>query len=107
MASVGADVQSTNNELVQLIEEMRERRSDVDKNIRREEEERNKIVAEMKTLAERLRLLDDSIARKQTARNEFDRTIHETSNQFTKILESSRLLLSSVKQDSMSLAQRM
>lgn len=107
MAAVGAEVQAANSELVQLIEELRERRADVDKGIRREEEERDRVIAEMKTLAERLRLLDESISRKESARADFDRTITETSAHFAKILESSRVLLSSVKQDSLSLAQRM
>ena len=107
MAAVGADVQATSTELVNLIEELRERRTDVDTSIKREEEEKNKVIGEMKALAERLRLLDDSLKRKYTAREDFDRAIHETSTQFSKILDTSRNLLSSVKQESMSLSKRM
>lgn len=107
MAAVGADVQATSTELVNLIEELRERRNDVDSSIKREEEEKNKVIGEMKALAERLRLLEDSLKRKYTAREDFDRAINETSTQFARILDTSRNLLSSVKQESVALSKRM
>ena len=106
MAAVGADVQATSNELVALIEELKERRSELDRVIKKEEDEKLRLVAELRALNERLQLVDDSLQKKHAARADFDRTIQDTSNAFNKILESSRMLLSSVKQDSMLLTHR-
>jgi Sjoegren syndrome nuclear autoantigen 1 len=106
MAAVGADVQATSNELVQLIEELKERRSELDRVIKKEEEEKLRLLAELRALNERLQLVEDSLQKKHAARGDFERTIQDTSNAFNKILESSRMLLSSVKQDTMLLAHR-
>ena len=106
MASLGAEVQSTNNELVTIIEELKDRRTELDRNIKKEEEERLRLIAELQALQERLTLVEESLQKKYTTRNEFDRTIAETSSQFTKILDSSRLLLSSVRQQSLMLVKK-
>jgi len=103
MAAVGADVQATSNELVSVIEELKERRQELDRAIKREEEEKSRLVAELLAIQDRLRTVDDSLQRKMVARQEFDKTIVDTSAAFAKILESSRLLLSTVKQDSLML----
>ena len=43
----------------------------------------------MKALAERLEVIDTSLAKKYVTRNEYDKTIQETQSAFNKILESS------------------
>jgi Sjoegren syndrome nuclear autoantigen 1 len=100
MTAVGADLQSTNNELVAIIEELKERRNELDRLIQREEEEKSKIINEMKMLSDRLARVEDSLQHKLHTRAEFDSTIEATSMQFAKILDSSRLLLQSVKSES-------
>lgn len=104
MASLGADVQTTSNELVILIEDMKERRAELDRVIKREEEEKLRLLGEIKTLTDRLSAVDDSLNRKVQTRQEFDRTIAETSSAFSKILDSSRMLLSTLKQDTLALS---
>ncbi|CUF10713.1 Hypothetical protein, putative [Bodo saltans] len=105
MAALGADVQMASNELVTLIEDLKERRTELDRVIKKEEDERLRLAAEIKNLTDRLRLVDESLAKKHAARGEFDKTISETSSAFSKILDSSRLLLSSVKQESIMLTK--
>lgn len=106
MASLGSDVQTASNELVTLIEDLKERRTELDRVIKKEEEEKLRLAAEIKALTDRLRLVDESLVKKHAARAEFDKTITETSSAFSKILDSSRLLLSSVKQEAIMLSRQ-
>jgi Sjoegren syndrome nuclear autoantigen 1 len=107
MSNFGADLQATNNELVGIIEGLRERRLDLDRAIQREEEERQRVQADLRILNERVAKLDESLARKYASRQEFDRTIQETQNSFCKILESSKTLLTVVRKDSASLSRKL
>lgn len=106
MAELGADVQATSNELVGIMEQLKERRTELDRIIQKEEEAKGRIEKEMKALQERLTRLSDGLDKKYAARQEFDKTIHETTAAFNQILDSSRLLLSSVKQDTLTLTNR-
>ena len=47
--------------------------------------------------------MNESLAKKITARNEYDKTISETENAYMKILESSQSLLQVLKRESSSL----
>ena len=51
----------------------------------------------------RLAKVNESLAKKITARNEYDKTISETENAYMKILESSQSLLQVLKRESTSL----
>jgi len=53
----------------------------------------------MKALAERLEVIDNSLAKKYVTRNEYDKTIQETQSAFNKILESSQTLLHVLKKE--------
>jgi sjoegren syndrome nuclear autoantigen 1 len=106
MAAVGADLQGTNNELVTIIEELKERRSDLDRAIQKEEDDRAQVLAQIQELSARLSTLDQSLQHKYAARKDFDDTIQSTAVSFANILDSSRVLLSTVKRDSLSLASR-
>ena len=103
MASVGADLQSTNNELVGIIEQLKTKRGELDASIQREEEQRRHMQAELHALTARLKVADDNLAVKHAARDDFDKTIQETAVSFAHILDSSRVLLSSVKRDSLAI----
>ena len=106
MAGVGADLQTTNNELVTIIEELKDRRSDLDRAIQKEEEAKQVLTAELAQLTARLRTIDDSLKQKYAVRQDFDRTIQDTAVSFANILDSSKLLLSTVKKDSLVLSSR-
>merc|ERR1712224_666254 len=100
MAQQGASLQNYNNELVKCLEDLREKREQINREIAREEDDKNKIQNDLKILTERLSRINDSLARKVAARNEYDQTIQETEAAYLKILESSQTLLHVLKRES-------
>ena len=86
-----------NAELVRCIEDLREKREDVNRSILRDEEEKAKCQRDLTTITERLSKLNEGLARKMQARLEFDQTIQETEAAYMKILESSQTLLGVLK----------
>ncbi len=106
MAAQGASLQSYNNELVKCIEDLREKREEVNRQILKEEEEKAKIQKDLSILTARLQKLNESITRKQLARNEYDKSIQETEAAYMKILESSQTLLHVLKRESVSLSKK-
>ncbi|XP_002119469.1 microtubule nucleation factor SSNA1-like [Ciona intestinalis] len=97
MSHQGAALQSYNNELVKCIEDLCAKRDDLHRQALQEEEEKNKLQNDIRVLTERLAKVNESLARKMAARNEFDKTIAETESAYMKILETSQTLLNSVK----------
>jgi sjoegren syndrome nuclear autoantigen 1 len=89
MASQGASLQNYNNELVKCIEDLREKREDINKQILKDEEEKAKIQRDLSSLTD-----------------EYDRTIQETESAYMKILESSQTLLQVLKRESVSLINK-
>lgn len=103
MAALGSDVQATSVELVAVIEKMRERKGLLDEHISAEETERERLVQELRVMQARVAALDDSLARKRAVRTDLDRTIAETYSAFKNILDASKKLLSTAKEESSSL----
>ena len=58
-----------------------------------EEEDKHRYENEIRQASEKLSKINENLARKLTARTEFDRTISETEAAYMKILESSHTLL--------------
>ena len=106
MAGVGADLQTANNELVAIVEELKDRRADLDRGIQKEEEAKAQLTAEIQALTARLRAVDESLRQKYAVRADFDKTIQETAVSFANILDSSKILLATVKKDSLALHTR-
>jgi len=106
MSSNGADMQSTNNQLIAIIEDLREKRAEVDRLIAKDEEEKQRITTDLRTLNEKLARLDEGLARKYSARQDYDKTISETENAFHKILESSKTLLTVLKKEQNTLVRK-
>merc|ERR1712072_1216385 len=94
MAQQGASLQNYNNELVKCLEDLREKREQINREIAREEDDKNKIQNDLKILTERLSRINDSLARKVAARNEYDQTIQETEAAY---LKASRYISMSVR----------
>jgi Sjoegren syndrome nuclear autoantigen 1 len=65
-----------------------------------------KIQREISILSEKLQKINESLARKVQARNEYDKTITETEAAYMKILESSQTLLHVLKRESVSLTKK-
>jgi Sjoegren syndrome nuclear autoantigen 1 len=101
-----ATLQNYNNELVKCIEDLREKREEVNVAILREEEEKAKIQKDVSILTDRLSKINEALARKVQARNEYDKTIQETEAAYMKILESSQTLLHVLKRESVNLMKR-
>ena len=60
----------------------------------------------MSILTDRLSKINEGLARKIQARNEYDRTIQETEGAYMKILESSQTLLQVLKRETVSLVKK-
>eukprot|EP00927_Polykrikos_kofoidii_P076402 TRINITY_DN7344_c0_g1_i1.p1 TRINITY_DN7344_c0_g1~~TRINITY_DN7344_c0_g1_i1.p1 ORF type:complete len:130 (-),score=42.33 TRINITY_DN7344_c0_g1_i1:272-607(-) len=106
MSSQGATLQNYNNELVKSIEDLREKREELNRQILKEEEDKAKIQKELSILTDRLQKLNESLVRKTQARNEYDKTIQETEGAYMKILESSQTLLHVLKRETVNLTKK-
>jgi len=71
MAAHGAALQNHNNELVKCLEDLRDKREEINKQVMREEEEKTKIQNDLTVLTKRLAQINDSIARKVSGRMSF------------------------------------
>lgn len=72
----------------------------------KEEEEKAKIQRDLSILTDRLSTINEGLARKIQARNEYDRTIQETEAAYMKILESSQTLLQVLKRETVNLVKK-
>jgi Sjoegren syndrome nuclear autoantigen 1 len=106
MAGQGASLQNYNNELVKCIEDLREKREEINRQILKDEEEKAKIQRDLSSLTDRLSKINETLARKIQARNEYDRTIQETEAAYMKILESSQTLLQVLKRETVTLVKK-
>ena len=75
------------------IEDLCAKRDELQRQIFIEEEEKHKYENEIRLSSEKLAKINENLAKKITARTEFDRTISETEAAYMKILESSQTLL--------------
>jgi len=106
MSDPGGTLQNYNSELVKCIEELREKREELNKSIASDEEEKAKIQNDLRILTERLSRINDNLARKISSREEYDKTISETEGAYSKILESSQTLLHVLKRESVNLVKK-
>lgn len=111
MAAQGASLQSSNNQLVALLEDLKEQKGALQQAIQREEDEKMSLQKEIALLTDRLTKLNrekqtESIAKRSLARAEFDRTIGETEGAYLKILESSQTLLHVARREGAALAKK-
>ncbi|CAK9033973.1 13 kDa deflagellation-inducible protein [Durusdinium trenchii] len=106
MAQQGASLQNYNNELVKCIEDLREKREEVNRQILKDEEEKAKIQKDLSLLTDRLSKVNEGLAKRVQARSDYDRTIKETEAAYMKILESSQTLLHVLKRESVNLGKK-
>ena len=103
MAEQGAALQTYNNELVKCLEELCEKRTLLQKDIDREEQEKFVVETQLKTLQDKLARFNTSLNDKYATKAEYDKLISESEQAYMKILESSQVLLNVVKRDAASL----
>uniref|UniRef100_A0A7R9Z888 Deflagellation inducible protein n=1 Tax=Chlamydomonas euryale TaxID=1486919 RepID=A0A7R9Z888_9CHLO len=106
MAAQGAALQNHNNELVKCIDDLRDKREEILKQLRDDETEKAKIQADLQTLTKRLAQVNDSIARKTETKVEYDKVIQETEAAYLKILESSQTLLTVLKREAINIQKK-
>ena len=106
MAGQGASLQNYNNELVKCIEDLREKREEINRQILHDEDEKAKIQRDLSVLTDRLSKINETLTRKVQAGNEYDRTIQETEGAYMKILESSQTLLQVLKRETVTLVKK-
>ncbi|XP_069698589.1 microtubule nucleation factor SSNA1-like [Periplaneta americana] len=107
MSQQGAALQTYNQELVKAIEDMKRRRSELQQLIDQQEEEKTVLQREIEAMSYRLAQINGSLSKKIAARTEYDRTISETEAAYSKILESSQVLLNMVRREATCLEQSM
>eukprot|EP00462_Mataza_sp_D1_P002817 CAMPEP_0175111770 /NCGR_PEP_ID=MMETSP0086_2-20121207/15022_1 /TAXON_ID=136419 /ORGANISM="Unknown Unknown, Strain D1" /LENGTH=113 /DNA_ID=CAMNT_0016390419 /DNA_START=28 /DNA_END=369 /DNA_ORIENTATION=- len=106
MAHQGATLQNYNNELVKCLEDLREKREALNKAILGEEKQKAEIQKKLHKLTESLHRINEGLAQKTQARNEYDTTIQETEAAYMKILESSQTLLHVLKRETVNLVKK-
>merc|ERR1712025_61581 len=105
MAQQGAALQTYNNELVKSLEELQARRQILQQQIEADMKEKAKLEDEKRVVEERLGKVSHSLGAKLAARKEYDRVIGEAEQAYTKILESSQVLLNVIQSRSQDLRQ--
>ncbi|XP_029164674.1 Sjoegren syndrome nuclear autoantigen 1 homolog isoform X2 [Nylanderia fulva] len=90
MSQHGAALQTYNQELVKCLEEMKLRRAELQAQIESQEEEKNNLQHEIEKLSCKLTHLNDSLAKRITVRNEYDRTIADTETAYMKCTTSNQ-----------------
>merc|ERR1712192_290284 len=93
----GAALQTYNNELVKSLEELKARRAALQKQIEAESLEKQKLEGEKARLEDRLDVVNGSLEEKMATGRDYDRVIQEAEQAYTKILESSQVLLNVVQ----------
>ncbi|XP_042167633.1 Sjoegren syndrome nuclear autoantigen 1-like isoform X1 [Oncorhynchus tshawytscha] len=81
------------------IEKLCSKRDELNRQIQQEEEEKGRLQHDIHVLTEKLRRVNESLARRHSVRADFDHTIGETEGAFIKILESCQTLLSVIKKE--------
>lgn len=74
------------------IEDLCNKRDELQKQILIEEEEKCKIQNDLRILTERLARINESLAKKIASRNEYDKTISETEAAYMKVMHSITIL---------------
>ncbi len=67
------------------IEELKEKREELGRTITIEEEEKEKVLGELRLLNERLARTDENLKKKYASKAEYDRTIKETESAYMKV----------------------
>ncbi|XP_039248097.1 microtubule nucleation factor SSNA1-like [Styela clava] len=95
--SGGATLQVYNNEMIKCIDDLCNKRDDLNRQIEEDNEEKARLHNDIRILTDRLAKLNEEIAQRMSSRNEFDRTIAEAQAAYTRIMDTSQTLLHSVQ----------
>eukprot|EP00066_Takifugu_rubripes_P013496 XP_011602762.1 PREDICTED: Sjoegren syndrome nuclear autoantigen 1 homolog isoform X1 [Takifugu rubripes] len=99
MTHQAAALQTYNNELIKVLDDLHSRREDLNRHIRQDEEEKEQLQQDSQVLSDKLRRVSENLSQRLAARAAFDRTIAETEAAYNMILESSQSLLCLLKKE--------
>ncbi|MEQ2203187.1 hypothetical protein XENOCAPTIV_026173 [Xenoophorus captivus] len=85
MTQQAAALQTYNNELVKCIEDLCSKREELNRQIRQEEDEKERLQHDIRVLTEKLSRVNESLAQRLATRANLDRTIAETEAAYTKV----------------------
>ncbi|KAI5061202.1 hypothetical protein GOP47_0023707 [Adiantum capillus-veneris] len=102
----GGELEDYTMELIQRIDELREKRDEITKMLQNEEEEKMSIQKDLVILTKRLAEIDESLSRKYAYINDYDKTIEDVEAAYGKILESSQALLHVLKSESIQISNK-
>merc|ERR1711924_302302 len=95
-----------NAELMRCIEELRTKKSNIEKEIKEEEAEKMRLNNDITVLVQRLDQINESLSRKLASQYQYTKIIKETELAYSKILESSQTLLKVIKRESINISKR-
>lgn len=99
MSNHGSVLQNFNVELVKSLESIGERKENIIREIRKEEDRRKDLETQISKLKKELQQIEEVLENKYEVKNEFEKVIFNTENAFRKILENSRTLMNIIKKD--------
>ncbi|XP_056875747.1 microtubule nucleation factor SSNA1-like [Takifugu flavidus] len=99
MTHQAAALQTYNNELIKVLDDLHSRREDLNRHIRQDEEEKEQLQHDIQVLTDKLSRVSENLSQRLAARAAFDRTIAETEAAYNMILESSQSLLCLLKKE--------
>ncbi|XP_061703572.1 microtubule nucleation factor SSNA1-like [Syngnathoides biaculeatus] len=105
MSQQAAALQTYNNEFVKCYDDLCSKREELSSQIKLEEEEKERLQHDIRSLSEKLSRVNESLAQKMAAHDTINRTIAETEAAYSKILESSQSLLSVLKQQAVNFSK--
>ena len=80
-------------DMIKRIENLREKREDMNRQISKQEQDKKELERELSVLTDKMNTLNTELTRNIVLRNEYNRTIQETEGAYMKILQSSQTLL--------------
>lgn len=86
MGRSASELEEYTTELIQRIDELREKRDEITKMLQTEEDEKASIQKDMVVLTKRLAEIDESLSRKYAYINEYDKTIEDVEAAYSKVI---------------------
>lgn len=100
MSDKGDKLSNFNQQLIKCLEDLREKKSSLNREIKNYQEDKIKTENELNMLNNKLKNLNEILNTKTSIKNNYDKAIKDTENAYAAILSSSQNLLHVVKQES-------
>ncbi len=103
MADNGDKLSNFNQQLIKCLEDLREKKNLLNREIKNNQEEKVKTENEINMLNNKLKNLNEILNTKNLIKNNYEKAIKDTETAYSKILSTSQNLLHVVKQESVTL----